>query len=190
MYDKEWNNLIHKINKIDITNIQDLVNLSILVDLLIVAEDHRFKSHYGVDILALIRAFWKTFFCKRREGASTIAMQLVRTIRGNYELSIFRKISEIFLALKLTKSISKKKITLLYLSVAYYGWDMHGLKQACIKLNLNIDKLSSTEAASLVARLKYPEPKKKSKYREEQINKRTIYILNRYSKIREEIGTI
>ena len=117
-------------------------------------------------------------------------MQLVRTIRGNYQLNIFRKISEIFLALKLTKSISKKEITLLYLSVAYYGWNMHGLEQACIKLNLNIDDLSSTQAASLIARLKYPEPKKKSKYREKQIKQRTIYILSRYSKIRKKLGSI
>lgn len=190
MYDNEWNNLIYKINKINITNIQNLTNLNILIDLLIVAEDHRFKSHKGVDIIALVRAFWKTFFCKKREGASTIAMQLVRTIRGNYQLNIFRKISEIFLALKLTKSISKKEITLLYLSVAYYGWNMHGLEQACIKLNLNIDDLSLTQAASLIARLKYPEPKKKSKYREKQIKQRTIYILSRYSKIRKKLGSI
>ena len=65
-------------------------------EFLIVGEDRRFYFHPGVDPLALCRAIWKTLFCGSRQGASTIAMQLVRTINGCYEKTLKRKFIEIF----------------------------------------------------------------------------------------------
>ena len=50
--------------------------------LLTLGEDHRCFSHPGFDPLALIRVAWRTCMCGRREGGSTIAMQLVRTLTG------------------------------------------------------------------------------------------------------------
>jgi hypothetical protein len=55
----------------------------LMCDILIAGEDHRLAFHPGVDPIALCRAFWKTYFCGTTEGASTIAMQLVRTVSGN-----------------------------------------------------------------------------------------------------------
>ncbi|MDX4049135.1 biosynthetic peptidoglycan transglycosylase [Aliarcobacter skirrowii] len=190
MFEKEWSNLNNEINKIDTTLIKNSSSINILSELLIVAEDHRFKSHYGIDIIALFRAVWRTFFCNKREGASTIAMQLVRTLRGNYDLSINRKVSEIALAIKLTKTINREEIILLYLSKAYFGWNMYGIKDACVKLGMNIDTLSLNEAASLIARLKYPEPRNNLINRKEKIKIRSCYIVNRYTKIKGYFGSI
>lgn len=177
--DKRWDNLREKINlqKRYIDFIPDNIDL---YRLLIAGEDHRFKFHKGVDFIALIRATWKTVIFKQREGGSTIAMQLVRVLTAQYDKTIVRKIQEILLAHKLTKYISQKEILELYLSIAYFGCNMHGIKQACDLLNYNLYNLNIEESASLIARLKYPEPKYASEDRKQQITRRTKYILKRY----------
>jgi penicillin-binding protein 1A len=163
-----------------------------LCRLLIAGEDHRFKYHKGVDVIALVRAFWRTIFLNRREGASTIAMQLVRVLSNRYDATLSRKILEMYLALRLTKYATHKEILSLYLSIAYFGWNMHGLYQACKKLNLDIKNLNLKDAAGLIARLKYPEPKILSEKRITQIETRSTYIIKRYQKlhIREKHGSI
>ncbi|MBI0552608.1 biosynthetic peptidoglycan transglycosylase [Pectobacterium parmentieri] len=148
-----------------------------LVTMLIAAEDHRFSKHLGVDFISICRALWRTLFCRRREGASTIAMQLVRVLTGRYERTLSRKFLEIYLALLLTKYIKKDNIPKLYLFVAYYGWRMNGLVQASNRLNINLLTVSDFEAASIIARLKYPEPQKYNQTRHDKILARTKHIL-------------
>lgn len=175
----KWENLLDKINKSK-ENICIVPENSELLRLLIAGEDHRFKFHSGVDVIALLRASWKTLILNKREGGSTIAMQLVRVVTGKYDKTLHRKLEEIFLAYKLTKHISKQEILSLYLSIAYFGWNMHGLNQACKSLKLNLNNLTLEESAGLIARLKYPEPKNISKNRNIQIEHRAKYILKRY----------
>lgn len=148
--------------------------------LLILGEDHRFEYHSGVDPIALCRAAWRTYMCGCREGGSTIAMQLVRTVTGRYEKTLMRKISEIQLALCLTKYISKKELPQLYLWVAYYGWKMNNFVQACNKLNLDPGSTTLLDAAKLVARLKYPQPQIPGFERSRQIEQRCHYLVRRY----------
>ena len=187
----KWEKLLNEVNQLKI-NLYTSPQNSELLKLLIAGEDHRFKFHNGVDIIALIRALWKTLILNKREGGSTIAMQLVRVLTGRYEKTLFRKFEEIFLAYKLTKSISKEEILSLYISIAYFGWNMHGIKKACKSLKLNINDLSLEESASLIARLKYPEPKNVSEQRILQIKNRTKYILKRYDtlKIKDRYDSI
>lgn len=151
--------------------------------LLIVGEDHRFHHHPGVDPIALCRAFWRTFICGRREGGSTIAMQLTRVLLGRFEKTLERKCLEINLAVRLSRIVPKEELPSLYLSVAYYGWKMNGYLQACDRLNLNPESITLQDAASLVARLKYPEPRRISDKRKNQIKTRSSYLINRYEKI-------
>jgi membrane carboxypeptidase/penicillin-binding protein PbpC len=157
-------------------------NLSIspaLVTMLIVAEDHRFGRHPGVDPVSICRAVWRTLFCGRREGASTIAMQLVRVLTGRYERTLRRKFVEMCLAVRLTKYVRKADIPKFYLLVAYYGWRMNGLAQASLRLKIDLSAMTEFEAASIVARLKYPEPQRFDKIRLGKIRARTKYILSR-----------
>ncbi len=179
----KWRNLVAQIN-ISKANMCIVPANSELLRLLIAGEDHRFKFHRGIDIIALLRASWKTLVLNQREGGSTIAMQLVRVLTGKYDRTLHRKLEEMFLAYKLTKYLSKQEILSLYLSIAYFGWDMHGINQACKSLKLNLDNLTLEESASLIARLKYPEPKNISENRNIQINNRTKYILKRYIHLR------
>ena len=148
--------------------------------LLILGEDHRFRYHCGVDPIALCRATWRTYGCGHREGASTIAMQLVRTLTGQYEKTLARKFDEIQLAVRLTKHVRREELPTLYLWVAYYGWRMNNFHQACNRLGINPKASSLQEAAQLVARLKYPEPQIQSPNRALLIAQRCIYLVHRY----------
>ncbi|MCK9337085.1 MAG: transglycosylase domain-containing protein [Arcobacteraceae bacterium] len=179
----KWQVLFEEIKKSK-QNICVIPKNSELLRLLITGEDHRFKFHSGVDVIALIRASWKTLILKQREGGSTIAMQLVRVLTGKYDKTIDRKLEEMFLAYKLTKYVSRQEILSLYLSVAYFGWNMHGISEACKVLKLNLNNLTLEESASLIARLKYPEPKNISEQRNIQIKNRTNYILKRYNTLK------
>ncbi len=148
-----------------------------MCEFLIAGEDRRFHYHPGVDLFALCRAAWKTVFCGSRQGASTIAMQLVRTITGHYEKTWRRKIVEIFLAMYLSKYVSKDRLPILYLSVAYYGWGMNNFRQACSRLRIDPMTMSAFEAAKLVARIKYPEPKRLVARRSKRIHQRAVHLM-------------
>ena len=148
--------------------------------MLIAGEDHRFKFHRGIDFVAVCRAVWRTAACGRREGASTIEMQLVRVLTDRYEKKLSRKIREALLAVYAGQLASKEEIALMYLLVGYYGTGMDGFEFATKKLGFMPHAMSHREAASLAARLKYPEPRSLSVRRMCQISTRANYILSRH----------
>jgi membrane peptidoglycan carboxypeptidase len=148
-----------------------------MCELLILGEDHRFYLHPGVDPIALCRAIWKTFVCGNRQGASTIAMQLVRTITGRYERTWRRKLLEIIFAFRLTHYLDRDRLPILYLWVAYYGWRMNNFRQACSRLQIKPNLIDEMEAAKLVARLKYPEPYQHNIRRIRQIQRRGEHLI-------------
>ena len=152
---------------------------------LILGEDRRFHFHPGVDPVALCRATWKTFFCGARQGASTIAMQLVRTITGRYEKTWGRKVHEIILAFGLTQYIQKDRLPIMYLWIAYYGSEWINFKQACSRLRIDPHCIDSFEAARLLARLKYPEPRYYDAERLKKINQRSLHLLALNNKAKE-----
>lgn len=145
---------------------------------LVLGEDRRFAIHPGVDPVALCRALWKTYLCSRRQGGSTIAMQTVRTIVGQYERSFARKATEMILAICLSRYVAKERIPVLYLWCAYYGWRMNNFPQACRRLG--IDPLSASEAdeAELVARIKYPQPRRQDVVRMGKIRRRGRHLID------------
>lgn len=145
---------------------------------LVAGEDHRFHLHPGVDPIALCRAIWKTVFCGCRQGGSTIAMQLVRTVTGRCERTWRRKLLEMVLAVRLTRHIGRERLPALYLWVAYYGWRMNGFKQACLRARLTPLSASEFELAMLVARLKYPEPRHLSRERIRRIQCRAEHLMS------------
>ena len=147
--------------------------------LLVVGEDHRIALHPGVDPLALCRAVWRTYGRRRREGGSTVAMQLVRVLTGRFERSWRRKRDEMILAVLVTRHVPSDELPALYLSVGYYGWGMNGFAQACRRLCIDPVSCSLQESASVVARLKYPEPRSCTTARRLQIARRSEYLIAR-----------
>jgi len=150
--------------------------------LLVSGEDHRHSWHPGFDIVAIGRALWRRAAHGSREGASTIEQQLVRTITGRYERTIHRKLNEIILATLVAQSFPKEILPAVYLEVAYYGWRMNGYQQACQRLGVRPDSMTLAEAAGLVARLKYPEPRTSPLRRTLQIQTRRNHLLALYAR--------
>ncbi|MBN4083135.1 transglycosylase domain-containing protein [bacterium AH-315-B06] len=158
----------------------DLTPPLVALQLLVSGEDHRHARHPGFDVIAICRAMWRRITLSSREGASTIEQQIVRTITGRYERTLRRKIKEILLATLINANYQKNILPAVYLSIAYYGWRMNGYCQACQRLSLCPGYLTLDEAAALVARLKYPEPKISSDSRKLQIHRRRKHLLGLY----------
>ena len=150
--------------------------------LLISGEDHRFFQHKGIDLIAICRAIWRRITSNKREGASTIEMQIVRIISGRFELTMRRKIREMAMATLLTTVVPKEHLPALYLQIGYYGWHMNGFSEACRRLNVNIGIITQIEIAQLIARLKYPQSQFISQRRWDQINIRGQHLLRLYTK--------
>lgn len=146
--------------------------------LLVAGEDRRFRHHPGVDPIALCRALWKTVFCGQIQGASTIAMQCVRVLTGRYERTLWRKLREMILAVRLTYYAGRDRLPALYLWLAYYGWQMNSFREACIRTRFDPLAANELEAAMLVARLKYPEPRDFDHKQLQKIRRRATYLMS------------
>lgn len=99
----------------------------------IAVEDHRFKKHGAIDLIAIGRALWinVTHF-ELREGGSTITQQVAKNIFFiSEDDAITRKSAEIFAAFDLEKNYSKDKILELYVNTIYFGDGYYGIKEAC-----------------------------------------------------------
>ena len=107
-------------------------------------------------------------------------MQLVRVLTGRFERSWRRKTEEMVLAVLATRYLSRAELPALYLSVGYYGWRMNGFVQACRRLEIDPGRYSLEEAAMVVARLKYPQPRHGSRERWRQIVRRSEYLMARH----------
>jgi len=159
---------------------QDCRPAPILVHLLISGEDHRFFHHAGFDLRAICRAIYRHVFWGIQEGASTIEQQTVRILTGRYEKTIERKVREILLATLVAEVIPKKFLPSIYLEIAYFGWRMNNFRQACKRLKLHPDGMSLEDAAAVVARLKYPEPRIAPLKRRSQIQHRKVHLMKLY----------
>ncbi|MBK9486504.1 MAG: penicillin-binding protein 1C [Chitinophagaceae bacterium] len=114
-------------------------------------EDRRFFKHPGVDPVAIGRAIIKNIKNKGVvQGGSTISMQVIRLSNRDDKRSIWIKIKESILAVRLELSYSKKNILALYASNAPFGSNIVGLDAAAWRYyGRSADKLSWGEMAAL-----------------------------------------
>jgi penicillin-binding protein 1B len=133
-----------------------------VVDAVLVAEDRRFWTHPGVDLLAVGRAFHVNL--KRgevREGGSTITQQLARTLFLDTRRTWGRKVREALIALLLEVRYSKTRILEAYLNSVYLGHDgdlpVYGLPAAARHfLDKDLGALDVDEAAWLASAIRAP----------------------------------
>lgn len=92
------------------------------VDATLAAEDQRFWSHGGVDLIAVVRAIRDGFNAGYAvSGASTISQQLIKISSPGRERSLRAKLSEFLAARKLEMFWSKEEILTAYLERLDYG---------------------------------------------------------------------
>ena len=115
-------------------------------------EDRRFYSHGGVDLLAIARAAWNNIARRgRREGASTIAMQVAR-MQNPGPRGLKRKIMEAATAVALIARHGHEAVLAQYLRLAPYGAESHGVAHAArYYFDKPVEDLSWAETALLAA---------------------------------------
>lgn len=95
-------------------------------------EDKYFFYHFGINPIALIRAFFQNIWQQKRiSGASTITMQVARLLEPK-KRTYWNKLVEMFRALQLEVHYSKKEILQMYLNLVPYGGNIEGVKSAAV----------------------------------------------------------
>lgn len=119
-------------------------------DAIIAIEDKRFEEHNGVDWIRTGGAVFSLFTGQDSYGGSTITQQLIKNVTQDNDVSLTRKIREIFRALKLEEDYSKDQILEAYLNVVNFGNNCQGV-QAAAKLYFDkeISQCSIAECAAI-----------------------------------------
>ncbi len=93
-----------------------------LITTLIEVEDRAYFQHFGINPIAIGRAFVKNFLAGRVvEGGSTITQQLVKNYFFTNERSYERKLKEIFMAISMNHRYSKEQVLEAYMNEIYLG---------------------------------------------------------------------
>jgi len=129
------------------------------ITMLLAYEDQRFYQHFGVDLLALLRAAGQLLGNGQIiSGASTLTMQLARLLYGPQQRSLTTKLVQIFRAIQLEQRFSKAQILQAYLLLAPYGGNLEGIRAASLAyFGKEPRRLTVAEAALLVALPQSPE---------------------------------
>jgi penicillin-binding protein 1A len=129
-----------------------------LKNAILAAEDERFYQHTGIDYLGVARAAYANLTQGgRRQGASTITMQVARNFFLSSEKTLTRKLYEAMLAFKIENNLQKDQILELYVNQIYLGQRAYGFAAASqIYFGKSLDKLSLGEAAVLAGLPKAP----------------------------------
>ncbi len=129
-----------------------------VIDAILATEDDRFFQHPGVDYQGLVRAAVKLVSTgEKRQGGSTITMQVARNFFLSSEKTYLRKLKEIFLALKIEHYLSKQEILELYLNKIFFGHRAYGIAAAAqVYYGVSIDQLSVAQVAMIAGLPKAP----------------------------------
>jgi penicillin-binding protein 1A len=129
-----------------------------LKNAIIAAEDERFYQHPGIDYIGVLRAAYANLVAGgRRQGASTITMQVARNFFLSSEKTLTRKLYEALLAFKIEHSLNKEQILELYVNQIYLGQRAYGFGAASqTYFGKALDQLSLGEIAMLAGLPKAP----------------------------------
>ncbi|GAA4207719.1 transglycosylase domain-containing protein [Streptosporangium oxazolinicum] len=128
-------------------------------DAVIALENQSFRTDSGIDLAGMARSLWSTVSGTQLQGASTITQQMAR---GYYdglsaEVSIQRKIKEIFVAVKISKTMEKDQILEEYFNLVYFGRNAYGIQAAAKAFfGKNVGQLTVPEGAYLAGRIQNP----------------------------------
>lgn len=114
-------------------------------------EDERFYEHDGVDKKALIRSLIHNILTDSRQGGSTIEMQLSKNLLTSSEVSIKRKIKDMYNAVGMNRVMKKDEILEAYLNNIYFGKNAYGVAAGAeLYFGKNVKDLDLAESAMLV----------------------------------------
>ncbi|MEM1349139.1 MAG: biosynthetic peptidoglycan transglycosylase [Myxococcota bacterium] len=125
---------------------------------LLAAEDATFFEHNGFDVGGLRRAMVHNLKVKRWErGGSTITQQLTKNLYLSRQKTIVRKAQEAYLTWRIESELTKERILELYMNIAHWGEDLHGIRGAAQRyFERPPQELSIAQTALLAALLPNP----------------------------------
>ncbi|MBN9445328.1 MAG: transglycosylase domain-containing protein [Bosea sp.] len=131
-------------------------------------EDKRFDSHHGIDPLGLARAAGQMLRHGRVvSGGSTLTMQVARLLEPRDERNLAAKLRQAVRAVELEQRFGKKEILDLYLNLAPFGGNLEGVRAASFAyFGKEPKRLSTAEAALLVALPQSPETRRPDRFAE------------------------
>jgi 1A family penicillin-binding protein len=160
IYDRTGEHLLYEVYQDQKRTMVELDKINPLaIKATIAVEDKNFYTHKGIRLISIIRAGFNNLIGRKTGsgGASTLTQQLIKnTIVGDSH-SIFRKIKEAILAMRLEKKYSKDEIIKMYLNEIPYGSTNYGIEAASQSyFRKKASDLSLAECATLAALLKQP----------------------------------
>lgn len=102
-----------------------------LIYALITREDQNFFNHNGFSLRGTVRAFWNMVTGQYFSGGSTITQQLAGHLYADRrDISVTRKLKELWWAFQLERSLTKYEIMEKYLNKMYFGSGVYGVEAA------------------------------------------------------------
>ncbi|GEA10155.1 PBP1A family penicillin-binding protein [Alteromonas sp. KUL49] len=129
-----------------------------LINAILATEDSRFYEHYGIDPIGIVRAAVSLIVTgEKRQGASTLTMQLARGFFLTREKTYIRKVKEIFIALHMEQVLTKDEILALYLNKIELGHRAFGFGAAAqVYYGKSLNELTLAQIATIAGLPKAP----------------------------------
>ncbi len=160
IYDRTGTHMLYEVYQNQKRTLVDLDQIATsAIKATIAVEDKNFYDHGGIKITSIIRAGFNNLIGRRAGsgGASTLTQQLIKNTVVGDEHSIFRKIKEAVMAIRLEKKYSKDQILKLYLNEIPYGSTNYGIEAASQSyFHKSATELNLAESATLAAIPKAP----------------------------------
>lgn len=160
IYDRTGDHLLYEVyqnQKRTIVNLDQIAPLAVKAT--IAVEDKYFYQHPGVRVVSIMRAGFNNLIGRRSGsgGASTLTQQFIKKTLVGDDPTIFRKVKEAILALRLEKKYSKDDILKMYLNEIPYGSTNYGIEAASQSyFRKSAKDLDLAEAATLAAMIQAP----------------------------------
>lgn len=127
-----------------------------IVDALVATEDHRFYTHWGIDVKRLLGlpVYW---IQGRFQGGSTISQQLARNLykKIGREVSVTRKLREMLTAIQIEQNYTKREIIEMYLNTVEFANSTFGIESASqTHFGKPASDITVSEAATLIGMLR------------------------------------
>ncbi|AUC87103.1 penicillin-sensitive transpeptidase [Alteromonas sp. MB-3u-76] len=150
-----------------------------LIDAILATEDSRFYEHHGIDPIGIARAAVSLILTgEKRQGASTLTMQLARGFFLSREKTYIRKVKEIFIALHMEQELSKQEILELYLNKIELGHRSFGFGAAAqVYYGKPLTELSLAQIATIAGLPKAPSVLNPISGPERSVERRRVVLL-------------
>ncbi len=160
IYDRTGEHMLYEVyqnQKRTLVNLDQIATSALRAT--VAVEDKDFYQHGGIQIKSIIRAGFNNLIGRKSGsgGASTLTQQLIKNTIVGDKHSVFRKIKEAILAIRLEKKYNKEEILKLYLNEIPYGSTNYGIESASQSyFHKSAAELTLAESATLAAIPKAP----------------------------------